>query len=283
MSTFAPSTDRVANTSWGSSRQGAAVVGLWIHHQADGAGADANDYMIGPNDRDSHPTYAIDDNESATVVGIVHPNKAPSSTFYVNDQSAVALEAANTTGEPEWRVPEQALEEIALIAAHHAIESPRAAHPIEVNQPGVTQRGFWVGWHSQVRSTACPGPYLTARIPAIVARANQIKNAIQAGASWSDILNNPAAPDKKAGFLMALNDSQQEEIYQTVKAIRGGQVHPQGYTYDAAILGLVQGLYSAIGNVKVGDVKVNVDDLAKQLREGLGKEVAAELAKRLAA
>lgn len=101
--------------------------------------------MIGPNDRDSHPTSAIDDDDAATVVGIVHPEKAPSSTFYVNDQNAVALEAANSTGEPNWEVPIAPLEQTALIAAHHAIESPRAAHPIEVNKPGVAQRGFWVG------------------------------------------------------------------------------------------------------------------------------------------
>lgn len=207
MPTFAPNTDRIANTSWGSSRQGAAVVGLWIQHQADGAGADANDYMIGANDRDSHPTYAIDDNDAATVVGIVHPDKAPSSTFYANDQNAVALEAANTTSDPSWEVPVATLEQIALIAAHHAIESPRSAHPIEVNKPGVAQNGFWVGWHAQVRSTACPGPFLIARIPAIVARANQIKDAIQGGASWASI-----RPGAQGGFLPALSDAERRFI-----------------------------------------------------------------------
>lgn len=181
MPTFAPVTDRIIQTGWGSSRQGAAVTGLWIHHQANGGGGDAIDYMVGANDRESHPTYATD--RAGRLVGIVHPGRAPSSTFYVNDQSAVAIEVANVAGEPDWRVPDAALEKIAALAAHHALESPRAAHPIEANRPGETQAGFWIGWHSQVRSTGCPGPHLTRSIPWIVERANQIKAALQGGSS----------------------------------------------------------------------------------------------------
>jgi murein DD-endopeptidase MepM/ murein hydrolase activator NlpD len=81
------------------------------------------------------------------------------------------------------------------------------------------------------------------------------------------------------GFLMALTEAQQDELYATVKAIREGQVHPGGYTYDAAILGLVQGLYTAPG--RTGATSVDVDALAAQLRDGLGAEVAADLATRL--
>lgn len=147
---------------------------MWVHHQANGGGGDAIDYMVGDNDRDSHPTYATD--KQGRVYGIVHPNLAPSSTFYENDQDCVAIELANVSGEPNWEVPQQALENLAHIIAHHALESPRSAHPIELNKPGVRQKGFYVGWHQQVWATACPGPFVIARLKWVVDRANQIKS-----------------------------------------------------------------------------------------------------------
>lgn len=187
MPTWAPNTDRVVDTQWGRSRQGAAVTGIWIHHQADGAGHDSIDYMIGYNDRGSHPTYAIDDNGEATVVGIIHPDLAPSSTFYVNDRSAVTVEIANTGGAPDWPVSMEALEQVAQIIAHHAKESPRE-NRAERNQPGVTQKGFWVGIHKQVAATACPGPFVERHWDWIVDRANQILGGSTAPA------NQPSAP-----------------------------------------------------------------------------------------
>jgi len=64
------------------------------------------------------------------------------------------------------------------------------------------------------------------------------------------------------------------------RAIREGQVTPQGYTYDAAILSLVQGLIGTVGRIKArGDIDVGA--LASQLKSGLGPDAAAELAQRL--
>jgi len=194
MSTWAPNTDRVARTPWGRSRLGAAVIGIWIHHQADGAGHDSIDYMIGANPRDSHPTYAIDDDLDATVVGIVPPDLAPSSTFFVNDQYAVTVEIANTQGPPNWEVTHAALEQVAQIIAHHANESPRAGHPIERNQPGVTQAGFFVGYHSQVYATACPGPFVVDHIDWIVDRANEIRAGKTTGGGGSQTAPKPGKP-----------------------------------------------------------------------------------------
>lgn len=173
MPSWAPNTDRVVNTNWGRSRGGSAVTGIWIHHQADGAGPDSIDYMIGYNDRGSHPTYAIDDNSSATVVGIIHPDLCPSSTGYSNDRGAITVEIANTGGAPDWPVSMKALEQVAQIIAHHAKESPRE-NRAERNRPGVAQKGFWVGIHKQVMATACPGPFVERHWDWIIDRANQI-------------------------------------------------------------------------------------------------------------
>lgn len=189
MSSWAPNTDRIVATPWGRSRGGSPVNGIFIHHQADGAGNADIDYMIGWNSRGSHPTYAIDDDQGSTVIGIIHPDLCPSSTGYDLDRGAITVEVGNTGGAPDWKVADQALEDLAIIIAHHASESPRAGHPIEVNDPGRTQAGFFVGWHSQYYPTACPGDYLRAHIPGIVARANELR-----GGAAPIVTPPPAAP-----------------------------------------------------------------------------------------
>lgn len=284
--TFAPVVARVDDRGFGSSRQGADVIGMWVHHQGDGAGADAIGYMAGPNDRDSHPTYGIDDDVAATVVGIVHPNRAPSSTFYVNDQYAVAIEAANTTGAPEWRTPDATLEKIARIAAHHAIESPRAGYPIEANRPGVAQRGFFVGWHAQVGSTACPGPWLISKIPWIVARANQIKDAIQSGRP---------IPTEGDDFMSALTDAQQLELVKKTNSMDyaiGGILMPAVARMEVKLAQLQAAAGQSVDVAALA--KVIVGQLQPALEAAVGEaddidsaavatKVANELAKRLVA
>lgn len=65
-----------------------------------------------------------------------------------------------------------------------------------------------------------------------------------------------------------------------VRAVRESQITKDGYTYDAAILSLVQNLVSAVANIKTGGA---VDQAAiDQIKATLGADVAADLAKRLA-
>ncbi|WP_156759979.1 peptidoglycan-binding domain-containing protein [Microbacterium karelineae] len=187
MPTWAPITDQIVDTPWGRSRGDAPVVGLMAHHQANGDGPDSVAYMVGPNERDSHPTYATD--KTGRVVGIVPPDLCPSSTGYDLDRGAVTIELANIGGAPDWPVADASTETLAQLIAHHAAESERAGHPVEVNEPGRTQAGFWVGWDSQYRATECPGNDVRALIPAAVARANEIL----AGGP-SAIPADPAAP-----------------------------------------------------------------------------------------
>lgn len=87
----------------------------------------------------------------------------------------------------------------------------------------------------------------------------------------------------KTGLFMHLTEAQEQEIYQTIRAIRASQVHPGGYTYDAAILNLVQGLYPALSKATAeiqsagSDVDVDVKALAKLITDELGDEMARTL------
>lgn len=192
MPTWAPHTKVVAS-GLGRSRSGTPVTGIWIHHQANGGGADAIGFMSHANPRGSHPTYATD--KAGNIFGIVHPNEMPSSTFAVNDIGAITIELANIAGAPGWEVPEAALESLAQIIAHHAAESPRA-NRVERNVPGTTQGGFWVGTHNQVYATACPGPFVLGQLDRIIARANEILGGAPAKPAPSGGGGSKPAPSK---------------------------------------------------------------------------------------
>ncbi len=73
---------------------------------------------------------------------------------------------------------------------------------------------------------------------------------------------------------------QLEETLTYVKAIREGQIAPGQYSYDQAILTLVQGLTGSVGRLKARPA-LDVDALAAQLKDGLGTDAATDLAKRL--
>ena len=193
MPTWAPNAIVLTVADFGRDRQGAPVTGAWLHHQANGAGADAIDFMSHPNSRDSHPTYASD--KTGKIYGIVHPDRCPSSTFYVNDQGAITFELANIAGAPGYEVPDALIEQVAQVLAHHAKESPRA-NRVERNVPGQTQAGFWLGTHDQVLATACPGPDVRSKIDRIIARANEILAGKGAAPASSGSGGSKPAPSK---------------------------------------------------------------------------------------
>ena len=182
MPTWAPITKKIIDKGFGGSRNGQPITGAVVHH---GAGTDVLGYVANANSRTSHPTYHIAND--GTVTGIVHPDRRPYSTGHSVDVNAITFEIDNETGAPEWRVSAAALESLAQVLAHHAKESPREDRA-EINEPGRTQSGFWVGWHAQYVATACPGPFVIPRMPSIVDRVNAILGGSTAPA------NQPSAP-----------------------------------------------------------------------------------------
>lgn len=188
MATWAPITKRVIDNGFGKSRNGKAVVGAITHHVA---GKDGLKYVANWNIRNSHPTYHIANDGTAT--GIVHPDRRPTSTGGSIDESAITVEIDNESVGGEWRISDAALATWASIIRHHADESPRRGNPIVVNDPRNTQKGFFVGMHHQYKSTACPGPYVTRNIGTIVAKANGAHTPAPA-APAAPVAPAPSAP-----------------------------------------------------------------------------------------
>lgn len=93
----------------------------------------------------------------------------------------------------------------------------------------------------------------------------------------ADYANYTDSGTTKTGLFMHLTANQEQEIYDTIVAIRKSQVHPGGYTYDAAILNLVQGLYPALSKIQSADVNIDVAELAKQIKADLGDDLSRAL------
>ncbi|MGC5078448.1 M23 family metallopeptidase [Agrococcus sp. DT81.2] len=70
-------------------------------------------------------------------------------------------------------------------------------------------------------------------------------------------------------FLMALDSNEQEELLALARAIRASQVTSDGYTYDQAILSLVQGLYGRTGGgtVDAGALASALADIMQSLSD----------------
>lgn len=161
---FAPFTDKIIDNGFGSSRNGASINGIVVHHVA---GTDGKMYVATANSRNSHPTYHIA--RDGTLTGIVNPDRRPSSTGGKIDAEAVTVEIANSVAGGQWLISDASFNTLRRVTEYHAAASNRAG--IALNVPGKAQTEFFVAWHSQYVNTACPGPYVRSKLPELVTGA----------------------------------------------------------------------------------------------------------------
>ena len=168
MTGWAPTVARIRDNGFGSSRGGASIEGAIIHHDA---GLDAEDYVANENSRHSHPTYHV--NREGEAAGIVNPARRPSSTAHGVDQIAITFELANWAVGGEWPIGDKTLETLIQTLLYHESQSTRKG--FVRNQRGVEQGGFFIGYHAQYVSTACPGKFMIDRIDWLVGELNRRK------------------------------------------------------------------------------------------------------------
>jgi len=150
--------------------------------------------------------------------------------------------------------------------------------------------------HRQFYQTACPGGFLWARMDQTRQLANQLLSGGIA-AQGSINLASTGTPTQ-GGFLMALSDQDQKNIYEAISRIDafvksnpvsdivqnvlfGNRIDGrnivdtgrQGLANDAAIL-------AALSGIKTGS-EITAEDIAAAVPEGIAQAVADELAKRL--
>lgn len=145
----------------GRSRQGFKPKKGVIHHMAGWFNTGVN-YMKNPNSRDSCANYAVGDGQ---VVCLIDEDFCPSSTGWNVDKDSLTIEIGNSSIGGDWPVLQSSLESVAALFADWSIKYGW----------GELRSGVNVVWHQMYSATACPGPFVLARIGWIVTRANQIR------------------------------------------------------------------------------------------------------------
>lgn len=119
--------------------------------------------------RQASSTYGIDSN--GNIGQFVDEAHRPwTSSNRENDNVAITIEVANSTGAPEWRVSDKAY--AALIKL--CVDICKRNNITEINWTGDKNGNLTI--HKMFAATNCPGPYLEKRMPQIAAEINaQIK------------------------------------------------------------------------------------------------------------
>lgn len=144
-----------------SSREGTRVARLIIHHTAGGTNAGNVTLLSAANGYDVSTHYVCQ--TTGMLVGIVPEQFRAWTTGRAADLPSVTVETVNSSGAPSWAITDAQVEKLAQLAADLSKRYGWGA----LNRTNVR-------YHSQFMATACPGPYITARIDRIIERANAI-------------------------------------------------------------------------------------------------------------
>jgi hypothetical protein len=221
--TFSPLVDKIMETSKHSSRHGAAIERVIVHHWATTTMAGL-DRLVHSTDLASASNLVLD---NGTMIGSVPEEFRPwTSGSAAADDSAITFEVQDHTMGPDWKISDAAIRTLT-----HAI----ADVAYRYDWPSVTKDR--VRGHRDFAATACPGPYLYARLADIAKAADELLQARRAGGS------KPAAKPKPKP-----KPSKPEEIdvdgywgHDTTEALQ----HELGTTADGVISGQVRGAWNA--------------------------------------
>ena len=179
------------------------------HHAAGVLSLESLLNIFVPTSRKASCNYAIG-SDGRIGLCVDEENRAWTSSSSDNDNRAITVEIANSTGSPEWRISEKAEQAFVDLCVDICKR---------YNKKGVFYEGKLVadreGWlqitlHRWFKATLCPGPYIEKRLPEIVKRINEKLNPepvkkelwrVQVGA-YSIEANAKAMAERlrKAGF-----------------------------------------------------------------------------------
>ena len=223
--TWYPKVAGIQDNGFGGSRNGQPINGVVIHHVA---GTNGLSYVANANTRNSHPTYHIA--RSGAVTGIVNPERRPHSTGGTPDPNAVSFEIDNSSTGGDWPISSESLEALIDVIVFHASQSPRAGKGFAKNQPSVAQSEFFIAWHSQYKSTACPGPFIMSQLDYIVDECNKRASGVAPTAPV------PANSSGKPALSGSLKIGSTGEVVRYIQSVLGITVDGQfGPITDRAV------------------------------------------------
>lgn len=137
---------------------------ITIHHVAAEATVEAVCALFAKASRQASANYVIG-TDGRIACCVEEENRAWTSGNRDNDMRAITIEVANSSGEPDWKISD---------AAYNAL--------IELCVDICSRYGFTLNFtgdatgnltmHKWFQATACPGPYLESKFPAIAQTVN---------------------------------------------------------------------------------------------------------------
>lgn len=141
-------------------KRNAPVLKLTPHHTAVVASAEniARGFQNPAREASSNYVIGVD---GTIILCVDEENRAWTSGNDDNDHQAITVEVCNSTGAPDWKVSDAALEALINLGVDICKR---------YNLPGFTWTGDKNGTltiHKMFQATACPGPYLESKMPYI--------------------------------------------------------------------------------------------------------------------
>ena len=139
---------------------------ITIHHMAGNLSVEACGEMFARPSRKASSNYGVG-SDGRIALYVDEANRSWCSSSPENDHRAVTIEVANCGGEPNWPVSDKAyaalLDLVTDICKRNGIKQLRYTGDKTGN----------LTMHKWFAATACPGPYLESRFPAIAAEVNR--------------------------------------------------------------------------------------------------------------
>ena len=150
---------------------------ITIHHMAGNLSVEACGEMFARPSRKASSNYGVG-SDGRIALYVDEANRSWCSSSPENDHRAVTIEVANCGGEPDWPVSDKAyaalLDLVTDICRRNGIKQLRYTGDKTGN----------LTMHKWFAATACPGPYLESRFPAIAAEVNR-RLSITSKAGWA--------------------------------------------------------------------------------------------------
>lgn len=140
-----------------------------VHHAAVKATAEAIAKSFLSPEREASAN-AIIGNDGEIILGVPPQFRAWTSGNAENDNMAFTVEVCNSTGAPEWRVSDKALEAVINLGVWVCKENGLGGFKWTGDANGT------LTIHKMFQATACPGPYLESKMPYI---AEEITRRVQ--------------------------------------------------------------------------------------------------------
>lgn len=164
---------------------------ITIHHMSGNLTVSQCGDVFLPSSRQASSNYGVD-SKGRIGLYVDEKNRPWTSSSAENDNRAVTIEVANSTGGPDWKVSDKALETTIYLCADICLRNGIKA----LNYTGDTTGNLTM--HKWFASTDCPGPYLGGKFPYI---AEQVNKLIKNKNSWFN---------GKVGALLSFSSSIQE-------------------------------------------------------------------------